>query len=73
MLVVSNFIKQIHIPLSEISHVDNHDSSNLRRIKIIFKSETEFGKEIVFAPPMFEAKETAKLLKSKLETDYLSL
>lgn len=72
-LVISNFVKQIRVPFSEISHVDNPDYSNLRRIKIIFHQPTEFGKEIVFAPSWFDAKEIAKLLKSKIETDYLSL
>lgn len=62
-LVISNFLKQIRIPLSEVSHVDNPDLSSLRRIKAIFRQPTEFGGEIVFAPPMFEAKEIAKLLK----------
>lgn len=72
-LVVSNFFRQIRIPLSEVSHVDNPDLSSLRRIKIILHKPSEFGEEIVFAPPMFEAKETARILKSKIETNYLSL
>ena len=72
-LVISDFVKQIRVSFSEISHVDNPDISNLRRIKIIFHQPTEFGKEIVFAPPIFEAKEIAKLLKSKIGTNYLSL
>src|SRR5215203_582701 len=72
-LVISNFSYTVRVPLSDVSHVDNPDRSSLRRIKIIFRQPTEFGKEIVFAPPMFEAKEIARLLKSKIDTNYLSL
>ncbi len=72
-LVVSNFFKQIRIPFSNVSHVDNPDWSSLRRVKIILHKPSEFGEEIVFAPPMFKAKETARFLKSKIESNYLSL
>lgn len=65
-LIVSNFFKQIRIPLSEVSHVDNPDLSSLQRIKIILHIPSEFGEEIVFAPPMFEARETAELLKKQV-------
>jgi len=72
-LVISNYLKQIRVRFSEISHIDNPDLTSLRRIRIILHEPSEFGQEIVFAPPMFEAKETAQLLKSKIETNYLSL
>ncbi|MCU1290520.1 MAG: hypothetical protein JWN60_2749 [Acidobacteria bacterium] len=72
-LIVSNFLKQITIPLSNVSHVDKPDISSLRRINIILKEPCEFGKEIVFAPAMFEAKRITNELKSKIETNYLSI
>ena len=72
-LVISNFVKQIQVPFSEISHVDNPDRTSLRRIKIVFHQPSEFGKEIVFSPCIFEGNKIAKLLKSKIQTNYLSL
>jgi hypothetical protein len=72
-LLVSNFLKQIRIPLSAVSHVDNPDWSSLRRIRILFDEPTEFGREIVFAPCIFEAKSIAAELKKRIKTDYLSL
>jgi len=72
-LVISIFLKQIRIPFSDISHVDNPDKTSLRRIKIILYKPSEFGEEIVFSPPLFEAKEIAGLLKSRIKTNYQSL
>ena len=72
-LIISNFVKQIRVPFSEISHVDNPDNTSLRRIKIIFHQPSEFGEEIVFSPCIFKRKEISELLKSKIEAYYLSL
>lgn len=72
-LFVSNFKKEIAVPFSQISHIDSPENSSLRRIKILLKEPCEFGSMIIFIPSLFEAKEIANRLKSRIETNYLSL
>ena len=72
-IIVSDFKKEIVIPFSNISHIDLPENSSLRRIKILLKEPCEFGNMIIFAPSLFEANDIANRLKSKIDTNYLSL
>jgi len=47
-LYVSNFKKNIKIPLKNIKHVSDNFMLNPRPIFIEFRNETEFGKRIMF-------------------------
>jgi hypothetical protein len=47
-LYVSNFIKEVNIPLESIKEVSEYATSSPRLIFIKFKNETEFGKKIMF-------------------------
>ena len=49
-LYVSNFRKEIIVPLSEIHDVTEIVWINIHPVKIHFKSTTEFGDKIVFMP-----------------------
>lgn len=49
-LYVSNYFKEIIIPLSEMSAVDENRWINIHPVTIHLKSESEFGKKIVFMP-----------------------
>jgi hypothetical protein len=63
-LLVSNFLKTIEIPLSQVRFVNGPDLTSLRRITLVLRDPSEFGEEIVFAPKMMQACETAKMLKT---------
>lgn len=65
-LLVSNFIKKIQIPISEISHFEGPDISSLRRIKIFLKIKSEFGDVVIFSPGFLRASNVAAYLKEKL-------
>lgn len=49
-LYVSNYIKEIQIPLSEIYNVTENRWINIHPVTINLKSSSEFGDEIVFMP-----------------------
>jgi hypothetical protein len=49
-LYISNFIKTIRIPFSNIEDVTESSIINYHPVWIRFKKNTEFGKEIVFMP-----------------------
>ena len=49
-LYVSNYLKEIAIPLSEIRDVTENKWINLHPVTIHLKSPTEFGDKIVFMP-----------------------
>jgi hypothetical protein len=49
-LYVSNYIKEITIPLSEILDVTENRWINIHPVTIHLKSPTEFGDKIVFMP-----------------------
>ena len=70
-LLVDNFFKETRIPLSQIERVEGPDLSSLRRINLHLRSDSIFGSELVFAPPVFQAKETAASLRRLAATrDY---
>jgi len=62
-LVVSNFIKKIQIPRSNISLVNCPDATNLRRIEINLSTPSEFGPNIIFAPNFLRAQQIADELR----------
>ena len=49
-LLISNYIKKIQIPLTEISNVSENGFINIRPVTIHFKEQTEFGQKITFMP-----------------------
>ena len=65
-LVVSNYLKRIKIPLTEISEIRGPENSSHQRIRIFFSSQTAFGNQIVFMPPIFAAKYTAETLRTEV-------
>lgn len=69
-LVVSNFLKEIRIPLDNIEYVDNSDISTLNRITIVLRNSTIWGDRIIFSPRLFEGKRTFELLKSKTKPEF---
>lgn len=49
-LYVSNYIKEISIPLSDISDVTENRWINIHPVKIHLKTPSEFGETIIFMP-----------------------
>jgi hypothetical protein len=49
-LYVSNYRKEIRIPLSQVDDVIDAWIVNIYPITIFFRTETEFGRQIVFMP-----------------------
>ena len=49
-LVVSNFLKTINIPISEISYIRENRVINIHPISIYLKNPTDFGSKITFIP-----------------------
>ena len=47
-LYISNYLKEITVPLGEIENVTDFILSEPRRVTIHFRNETEFGRKIVF-------------------------
>ncbi len=66
-LLISNYLKEISIPLSQVRYVDGPDWSSLRRITLVLREPSEFGEEIVFAPDVLDAGEVARELKRWVE------
>jgi len=56
MLYISNFRREIAVPLSEIDAVTENRWLNIHPVTITFRHPTEFGDRITFMPPvrMFE-------------------
>jgi len=50
-LYVSNYLKEVSIPLSEIYDVTENMWVNIHPVTIHLKSPSEFGDKIVFMPP----------------------
>ena len=69
-LYVSNYVREIKISLADIEQV--HDEigaltgSSLRRMILILRSPSEFGKKIIFAPKFFSAREIANELRNHI-------
>ena len=62
-VLVSNFLKEIEIPLSKIEHVSRPENSSHQRIAVYFRTPSVFGRKIVFMPPLFKAREVADQLR----------
>jgi hypothetical protein len=65
-LYVSNYLKGIKIPLSDVEFVDKPESSSHQRIKIFLRSPSEFSEVIVFMPPFFAGREIVEELRNQL-------
>ena len=50
-LVLSNYRRQIRVPLTEIAGVHQNRLLSIRPITVTFKHPTEFGRSIAFMPP----------------------
>ncbi len=68
-LLVSNYLKEVEIPLSDVEHVSGPENSSHRRIAIHLRSPSAFGNKIVFMPPLFGAREVADELKRWAEVN----
>ena len=66
-LLVSNYLKEIEIPLSQVEYVDGPDWSSLRRITLALREPSEFGEEIIFAPGFFAAGRVGRGLRNRIE------
>ena len=49
-LEVSNYLKAINIPISEISYIRENRLINIHPISIYLKNPTDFGSKITFMP-----------------------
>ena len=49
-LIVSNYLKTIKVPISEIYYIKENRIININPISIYFKNPTEFGSKITFTP-----------------------
>jgi hypothetical protein len=66
LLIVSNYFKEIRIPISSIDAVSGPDISSLRRITLRLKEPTEFGVKIVFTAGFFPGKNVANRLRREV-------
>ena len=66
-LLVSNYLREVEIPLSQVASVDGPDWSSLRRITLALREPSEFGEVITFAPGFFEAGRVAGELRDRIE------
>jgi hypothetical protein len=51
-LVISNYRRDIAVPVSEIADVRQNRLINLRPVIITFRKETPFGSAVIFKPPV---------------------
>lgn len=63
-LYVSNYRKEITIPVSNISGVTETRWVRTRPITIHLKTDSEFGRKIVFMPRIFDSKTIVAELKA---------
>jgi len=66
-LRVSNLFRTILVPLTEVKRVDGPDWTSHRRISVVLKSPTTFGKKIIFMPPNLSPKPIVKILRERLD------
>ncbi|MBV9927562.1 MAG: hypothetical protein JOZ96_21270 [Acidobacteria bacterium] len=66
-LLVSNYLREIIIPLSQVEYVDGPDWSSLRRITLALRAPSEFGEAIIFAPGILDAGRVARELRDRVE------
>ena len=62
-LFVSNYLKEIYIPFSDVRYVNDPDLTSHRRITIDLKQTSAFGERIIFVPPFFAAKSVTRELR----------
>jgi hypothetical protein len=62
-LLVSDYLKEVEIPLSNVGHISGPENSSHRRIAIHLHTPSAFGDKIVFMPPLFMAREIADELR----------
>ena len=67
-LIMSNYLKRISTPLTNVAEITGQENSSHQRIHVRFKSQTGFGNKIVFMPPIFSAKSTANTFRFEVET-----
>ena len=65
-LFVSNYLKEIYIPFTDVRYVNDPDFTSHRRITIELKQTSLFGERITFVPPFFAAKSTTRELRELL-------
>ena len=49
-MYISNYVKEIAIPINEIKSIRDYLGPRMRRARICFCGVTEFGAEVVFLP-----------------------
>ena len=49
-LYISNFVKEVRVPLWDIAEVTENRWVNIHPVTIEFRNDTEFGRSIVFMP-----------------------
>ena len=63
-LRVSNYVREVVIPLAAVEHVSQPDLSSHRRITITLRVPSEFGDRIVFMPRFFFASQAAEEIRN---------
>jgi hypothetical protein len=65
-LYVSNYLKEVRVPLSDVEYVDGPEHSSHQRFKIYLRSPTAFGDVVVFMPGLLAGRETRAVLQDRL-------
>jgi hypothetical protein len=65
-LVISNFWRQIRVPLHEVESVWQSESMRPPLMRITFKQRTPFGRSVRFMPPMADDDRTLERLQHLL-------
>ena len=68
-LLVSNYMKTVEIPLSNIDYVSKPDWSNHQTISVHLRTPSVFGSKIIFMPPSFMGQEVADGLRHRVGVD----
>jgi hypothetical protein len=66
VLLVSNYLKTVEIPLSDVEYVSKPENSSHRRIVIQLRSGSVFGRKIIFMPQFFQADEIVEGLRDRV-------
>jgi hypothetical protein len=68
ILVISNYLRDITVPVSEIADVRQNRLINIRPVTVAFRNETPFGRAITFMPltsfRLFSEDDIVKRLRS---------
>jgi hypothetical protein len=65
-LYVSNYLKEIKIPLSDVEYIGKPYSSRDVQVKLYLCSPSDFGNVIVFIAPIFRREEIVEGLRNRL-------